>query len=52
MEYVGINPKDAIFIIILSPCSHVGLVKEGYQYFKLGLIIIVLHHNECTIHAS
>lgn len=34
MEYMGINLIDVIFIIVLSPCNHASIVKQGYQYFK------------------
>lgn len=33
-KYVGINPNDITFVSILSPYSHVVIVKKEYQYFK------------------
>lgn len=34
MEHLGLSKNYIMFIILSSTCIHVGLVKEGYQYFK------------------
>ncbi|XP_043697724.1 putative pentatricopeptide repeat-containing protein At5g37570 [Telopea speciosissima] len=30
----GLNPDSVCFIVVLSACSHAGLIDEGKQYFK------------------
>ena len=35
MQNSGTNPDSVTFIGILSACSHVGLVDDGWKYFDL-----------------
>ncbi|KAG8084806.1 hypothetical protein GUJ93_ZPchr0010g7679 [Zizania palustris] len=34
MISAGVKPNDVTYIAVLSACSHVGLVKEGKEYFR------------------
>ncbi|KAG0495897.1 hypothetical protein HPP92_000588 [Vanilla planifolia] len=34
MEECGVKPDEVTFVGILSACSHLGLVKEGWKYFE------------------
>ncbi|KAG8390556.1 hypothetical protein BUALT_Bualt01G0095700 [Buddleja alternifolia] len=31
----GIRPDDVAFTVVLTACSHVGLVDDGYRFFEL-----------------
>ncbi|KAM0903397.1 hypothetical protein ACQ4PT_018633 [Festuca glaucescens] len=49
MILAGVKPNDVTYIAVLSACSHVGLVKEGKEYFKSmqkdhGLILRMEHY--------
>ncbi|KAI5083780.1 hypothetical protein GOP47_0003523 [Adiantum capillus-veneris] len=34
MKQSGIDPDEVTFILVLSACSHFGLVVDGFEYFK------------------
>lgn len=34
MILTGVKPNDVTYIAVLSACSHVGLVREGKEYFR------------------
>eukprot|EP01018_Ginkgo_biloba_P026114 Gb_35645 [translate_table: standard] len=34
MQEAGLKPNYITFVVLLSACSHAGLVAEGWQYFK------------------
>ncbi|KAK8953061.1 Pentatricopeptide repeat-containing protein [Platanthera guangdongensis] len=45
-----IMPNKISFVVILSACSHAGLVEEGYKYFKMmqkdhGIVPTIEHFN-------
>lgn len=53
MQQQGVDPDSVTFVSILSACSHLGLVEEGYQYFmsmnrEHGVAPVVEHYN-CMI---
>ncbi|KAF9609758.1 hypothetical protein IFM89_018206 [Coptis chinensis] len=35
MRSAGIKPNNVTFVGVLSACSHVGLVEEGCNYYKI-----------------
>ncbi|XP_043702559.1 pentatricopeptide repeat-containing protein At3g09040, mitochondrial-like isoform X3 [Telopea speciosissima] len=53
MTEVGLKPDGITFIGVLTACSHVGLVKEGLQYFEsiqndYGLNVTI-NHFACVV---
>lgn len=53
MQQQGFKPDGVIFTIILSACSHAGLIKEGYECLQTmskeyGIIPNIEHYN-CII---
>ncbi|XP_042478169.1 pentatricopeptide repeat-containing protein At4g13650-like isoform X2 [Macadamia integrifolia] len=53
MTKVGLKPDGITFIGVLTACSHVGLVKEGLQYFEsmqndYGLDVTI-NHFACVV---
>lgn len=50
MRSQGVCPNDATFLIILSVCSHAGMVEKGLLYCELmeheyGITPSIKHHN-------
>eukprot|EP00250_Pteridium_aquilinum_P017043 c23424_g2_i3 orf=526-1809(+) len=50
MEECGINPNEVTFLIILTVCSHEGLVQKGQAYFEamskeFGMIPAIKHQS-------
>ncbi|KAH7427827.1 hypothetical protein KP509_10G062000 [Ceratopteris richardii] len=46
----GVHPNDATFLIVLSMCSHAGMVEKGLSYFQLmeneyGITPTLDHYN-------
>lgn len=35
MRRTGIKPDDTTFLIVLTACSHVGMLEKGLEYFNL-----------------
>lgn len=49
MEEAGLKPDGITFVVVLTGCSHAGLVKEGWQFFKsmrsdYGLEVTINHY--------
>jgi pentatricopeptide repeat protein len=53
MQDDGIEPNEAIFVCVLTACSHSGLVDEGFKLFNLMKdehnITPTLHHRICMV---
>lgn len=53
MKECGIMPNQVTFVGVLSACSHVGLVKEGLDYFesmsKLHGLVPKSEHYVCVV---
>eukprot|EP01018_Ginkgo_biloba_P019951 Gb_11581 [translate_table: standard] len=53
MQLARVKPNDITFIGVLSACSHVGLVHEGYWYFESMSqeygIVPVAEHYACMV---
>lgn len=53
MREQGLKPNDVTFVVLLSACSHAGLVVEGWQHFdsmsKDYHIIPRLEHYACIV---
>lgn len=50
MQSQGVRPNDTTFLILLSVCSHAGMIEKGSYYFKVmeheyGITPTVKHHN-------
>lgn len=49
MKEAGVEPDGVTFVGVLTACSHVGLVEEGWHYFEImrndyGLEVTVNHY--------
>lgn len=53
MQKAGITPNQITFIGVLNACSYVGMVDEGYAYFKLMTgtfgIVPLTEHYACMV---
>ena len=53
MLQIGIDLDHITFIIVLSACSHTGLVNEGFKYFNSMIkdynLVLGIEHYTCII---
>ncbi|GAB4850751.1 hypothetical protein Ancab_030051 [Ancistrocladus abbreviatus] len=53
MRNLGVKPNEVTFLGVLTACSHVGLVEEGWQLYrnmeKEYGIVPTIEHNSCMI---
>ncbi|WCJ25843.1 Tetratricopeptide repeat (TPR)-like superfamily protein [Euphorbia peplus] len=53
MRLQGTNPNDVTFVNVLSACSHMGMVDEGWKYFNLMFddfgIVPRVEHYACMV---
>ncbi|KAF9616367.1 hypothetical protein IFM89_029621 [Coptis chinensis] len=53
MRKAGIKPNEVTFVAIISACSHVGLVSEGWEHFnsmqKVHNIVPRMEHYACMV---
>lgn len=53
MQSEGIKPNHITFVGVLSACSHVGLINEGWQYFEFmnrdHSIVPTVDHYACMV---
>lgn len=49
----GILPDEVAFTVVLTACSHAGLVEEGYKYFELmkndDIVVPSPDHYACVV---